>query len=199
MNIYFIYSSSKSVVCCWCYNLGIFFLCFRICWGAPGLLTAVRLLQDLLTGEKHTYKHTHRQLYVYVWLHKSEQWIIFPSPDPRSLLCWGLRFDLWSLRNLHQLSYNVIKEKHKTLNQTLDLLHCRTTGITYIVDLICFFRFVYIWDTTSRRILYKLPGHAGSVNEVTFHPEEPVGESNSCLNSKVLKRIVFIYVFFKCM
>lgn len=41
------------------------------------------------------------------------------------------------------------------------------------------FRFVYIWDTTSRRILYKLPGHAGSVNEVTFHPEEPVGESSS--------------------
>lgn len=35
-------------------------------------------------------------------------------------------------------------------------------------------RFVYIWDTTSRRILYKLPGHAGSVNEVDFHPEEPI-------------------------
>lgn len=35
-------------------------------------------------------------------------------------------------------------------------------------------RFVYIWDTTSRRILYKLPGHAGSVNEVSFHPEEPI-------------------------
>uniref|UniRef100_A0A3B3ZRM6 Uncharacterized protein n=1 Tax=Periophthalmus magnuspinnatus TaxID=409849 RepID=A0A3B3ZRM6_9GOBI len=35
-------------------------------------------------------------------------------------------------------------------------------------------RFVYIWDTTSRRILYKLPGHAGSVNEVVFHPEESI-------------------------
>lgn len=35
-------------------------------------------------------------------------------------------------------------------------------------------RFVYIWDTTSRRIMYKLPGHAGSVNEVVFHPEEPI-------------------------
>jgi len=35
-------------------------------------------------------------------------------------------------------------------------------------------RFVYIWDTTSRRILYKLPGHAGSVNEVDFHPNEPI-------------------------
>ncbi|XP_048825058.1 U5 small nuclear ribonucleoprotein 40 kDa protein [Lagopus muta] len=35
-------------------------------------------------------------------------------------------------------------------------------------------RFVYVWDTTSRRILYKLPGHAGSVNELAFHPEEPI-------------------------
>ena len=31
---------------------------------------------------------------------------------------------------------------------------------------------VYIWDTTSRRILYKLPGHTGSVNECVFHPSE---------------------------
>ena len=37
-------------------------------------------------------------------------------------------------------------------------------------------RFVYVWDTTTRRILYKLPGHAGSVNEVDFHPFEPISE-----------------------
>ncbi|MCL4117402.1 UNVERIFIED_CONTAM: hypothetical protein GTU68_035821 [Idotea baltica] len=35
-------------------------------------------------------------------------------------------------------------------------------------------RFVYIWDTTSRHILYKLPGHNGSVNTVEFHPKEPI-------------------------
>jgi Prp8 binding protein len=35
-------------------------------------------------------------------------------------------------------------------------------------------RFVYVWDTTSRQILYRLPGHAGSVNEVDFHPTEPI-------------------------
>ncbi|XP_065346761.1 U5 small nuclear ribonucleoprotein 40 kDa protein [Cloeon dipterum] len=35
-------------------------------------------------------------------------------------------------------------------------------------------RFVYIWDTTTRRILYKLPGHNGSVNEIDFHPKEPI-------------------------
>eukprot|EP00918_Siedleckia_nematoides_P097555 GHVU01213764.1.p1 GENE.GHVU01213764.1~~GHVU01213764.1.p1 ORF type:complete len:347 (+),score=24.23 GHVU01213764.1:94-1134(+) len=35
-------------------------------------------------------------------------------------------------------------------------------------------RFVYIWDTTSRRILYRLPGHQGSVNEIDFHPVESI-------------------------
>eukprot|EP01113_Clastostelium_recurvatum_P025253 TRINITY_DN3039_c0_g1_i1.p1 TRINITY_DN3039_c0_g1~~TRINITY_DN3039_c0_g1_i1.p1 ORF type:complete len:377 (-),score=81.57 TRINITY_DN3039_c0_g1_i1:13-1104(-) len=35
-------------------------------------------------------------------------------------------------------------------------------------------QFVHVWDTTSRRLLYKLPGHAGSVNDVDFHPKEPI-------------------------
>lgn len=37
-------------------------------------------------------------------------------------------------------------------------------------------RYLYIWDTTTRRILYKLPGHNGSVNDVDFHPTEPIGK-----------------------
>ncbi|CAH0385176.1 unnamed protein product [Bemisia tabaci] len=40
-------------------------------------------------------------------------------------------------------------------------------------------RYVYVWDTTSRRILYKLPGHNGSVNDVSFHPSEPIVASGS--------------------
>ncbi|KAK9048773.1 hypothetical protein SSX86_032259 [Deinandra increscens subsp. villosa] len=43
-------------------------------------------------------------------------------------------------------------------------------------------RMVYIWDTTSRRILYKLPGHTGSVNECVFHPTEPI--IGSCSSDK---------------
>ena len=35
-------------------------------------------------------------------------------------------------------------------------------------------RFVHIWDVPSRRILYKLPGHNGSVNDIDFHPIEPI-------------------------
>jgi len=40
-------------------------------------------------------------------------------------------------------------------------------------------RYVYIWDTTTRNLLYKLPGHHGSVNEVDFHPTEPIIASGS--------------------
>uniref|UniRef100_A0A914VXZ9 U5 small nuclear ribonucleoprotein 40 kDa protein n=1 Tax=Plectus sambesii TaxID=2011161 RepID=A0A914VXZ9_9BILA len=35
-------------------------------------------------------------------------------------------------------------------------------------------RFVYVWDVASSRIVYKLPGHQGSVNETNFHPNEPI-------------------------
>ncbi|KAG7996464.1 hypothetical protein I3843_01G160800 [Carya illinoinensis] len=43
-------------------------------------------------------------------------------------------------------------------------------------------RMVYIWDMTSRRILYKLPGDTGSVNECVFHPSEPI--IGSCSSDK---------------
>lgn len=33
---------------------------------------------------------------------------------------------------------------------------------------------VFVWDADSRRLLYKLPGHLGTVNEVAFHPKEPI-------------------------
>lgn len=35
-------------------------------------------------------------------------------------------------------------------------------------------RNVYIWDVSDQEILYLLPGHKGSVNEVVFHPLEPI-------------------------
>lgn len=44
-------------------------------------------------------------------------------------------------------------------------------------------RMVYIWDAASRHMLYKLPGHTGSVNETAFHPNEPiVGSASSDKN-----------------
>jgi len=45
-------------------------------------------------------------------------------------------------------------------------------------------RFVYVWDMVTRRILYKLPGHSGCVNEVDFHPNEPI--LLSCADDKLI-------------
>ena len=42
--------------------------------------------------------------------------------------------------------------------------------------------FVYVWSADSKRILYKLPGHKGTVNEVDFHPTQPI--ISSCSNDK---------------
>eukprot|EP01128_Nolandella_sp_AFSM9_P008017 TRINITY_DN45_c0_g1_i1.p1 TRINITY_DN45_c0_g1~~TRINITY_DN45_c0_g1_i1.p1 ORF type:complete len:387 (+),score=91.33 TRINITY_DN45_c0_g1_i1:206-1366(+) len=35
-------------------------------------------------------------------------------------------------------------------------------------------RMVYVWNTTSRAVRYKLPGHKGVVLESVFHPHEPI-------------------------
>ncbi|CEP19878.1 hypothetical protein [Parasitella parasitica] len=35
-------------------------------------------------------------------------------------------------------------------------------------------RSVVIWDVDTRKILYKLPGHKGCVNDVDWHPKEPI-------------------------
>lgn len=58
-------------------------------------------------------------------------------------------------------------------------------------------RFVYIWDANTRRILYKLPGHNGSVNDVDFHPKEPISKSTLMINScfrKIAQKVLPISV-----
>lgn len=40
-------------------------------------------------------------------------------------------------------------------------------------------QFVYVWRSATHEIEYKLPGHTGCVNEVDFHPQEPIGESGA--------------------
>lgn len=35
-------------------------------------------------------------------------------------------------------------------------------------------RFVYIWDSLSRDIKYRLPGHTGITTDMDFHPYEPI-------------------------
>ena len=45
-------------------------------------------------------------------------------------------------------------------------------------------RNVYIWEAESGSLQYKLPGHKGSVNEVVFHPTEPIVAS--CSSDKTI-------------
>jgi Prp8 binding protein len=40
-------------------------------------------------------------------------------------------------------------------------------------------RFLYIWDTTSKKILHRLSGHNGSVNDVQFSPTHNIVASAS--------------------
>lgn len=35
-------------------------------------------------------------------------------------------------------------------------------------------RLVNVWNTSNHQLMYKLPGHNGSVNDVQFHPTQPI-------------------------
>ena len=75
--------------------------------------------------------------------------------------------------------------------QIQNLLHCAWSPDGEMVSAGSADRFVYIWDTNSRKIMYKLPGHLGSVNDVDFHKVEPIGKSFFFKNEKFLNKIFF--------
>jgi len=55
-----------------------------------------------------------------------------------------------------------------------NLLHCAWSPDGAMVAAGSSDRNVYVWDVESQRLLYKLPGHLGSVNDVDFHSIEPI-------------------------
>lgn len=50
-------------------------------------------------------------------------------------------------------------------------------------------KFVYIWDTTSRKVLHRLGGHNGSVNECSFSPTDKLIASASSDKTVILGEI----------
>lgn len=106
------------------------------------------------------------------------------SPDGSYLLTNGMdcKLCIWDMRPYAPQNRCVkILEGHQH-NFEKTLLKCGWSPDGSKVTAGSSDRMVYIWDTTSRRILYKLPGHTGSVNESVFHPTEPV--IGSCSSDK---------------
>nr|AFK37343.1 unknown [Medicago truncatula] len=106
------------------------------------------------------------------------------SPDGSYLLTNGMdcKLCIWDMRPYAPQNRCVkILEGHQH-NFEKNLLKCGWSPDGSKVTAGSSDRMVYIWDTTSRRILYKLPGPNGSVNECVFHPNEPI--VGSCSSDK---------------
>jgi len=89
------------------------------------------------------------------------------------------RVCIWDIRPFVQGS-RCLKEFHGVQhNFEKTLLRCAWSPDGSKISAGSADRFVYVWDTASRKILYKLPGHRGAVNSVDFHPTEPIIASAS--------------------
>jgi Prp8 binding protein len=98
------------------------------------------------------------------------------SPDGNHLLSNSMdqTVRMWDVRPFCQGSRNVKTFQGAQHNFEKTLLKCSWSPDGTKISAGSADRFVYIWEVASRRILYKLPGHRGSVNEVDFHPDEPI-------------------------
>mmetsp|Transcript_18742 Transcript_18742/g.30815 ORF Transcript_18742/g.30815 Transcript_18742/m.30815 type:complete len:340 (-) Transcript_18742:702-1721(-) len=98
------------------------------------------------------------------------------SPDGSYLLSNSMdnTVRIWDLRPYAppQRCLKVFQGLHHTFEK--NLLKCNWSADGTKVTAGSGDRFVYVWDTATRRVLFKLPGHAGCVNEVDFHPTEPI-------------------------
>eukprot|EP00472_Partenskyella_glossopodia_P014788 CAMPEP_0197515142 /NCGR_PEP_ID=MMETSP1318-20131121/357_1 /TAXON_ID=552666 /ORGANISM="Partenskyella glossopodia, Strain RCC365" /LENGTH=360 /DNA_ID=CAMNT_0043063425 /DNA_START=39 /DNA_END=1121 /DNA_ORIENTATION=- len=106
------------------------------------------------------------------------------SPDGRYLLSNSMdnTMKMWDVRpyvSTARFTRQFVGHRH---NMDKTLLKCSWNADASRVTAGSADRFVYVWDAQSGNILYKLPGHAGSVNEVQFHPKEPI--IVSCSNDK---------------
>lgn len=104
------------------------------------------------------------------------------SPDGSFVLSNSMDNTLciWDIRPFVPSGQRLINTLHgHSHNFEKNLLRCSWSPDGTKVSAGSSDRNVYIWDTHYRRILYKLPGHQGSVNDVQFHPNEPIVLSGS--------------------
>mmetsp|Transcript_19580 Transcript_19580/g.30672 ORF Transcript_19580/g.30672 Transcript_19580/m.30672 type:complete len:338 (-) Transcript_19580:138-1151(-) len=60
-----------------------------------------------------------------------------------------------------------------------NLLRCSWSGDASMVCAGSADKMVYVWEAKHGKVKYKLPGHTGCVNDVDFHPVEPILASAS--------------------
>lgn len=98
------------------------------------------------------------------------------SPDGHHLLSNSMDNTLkcWDIRPFapnNRLEKTFLGHQH---NFEKNLLRCCWSPTGNMVSAGSSDRMVYVWSYNSCDILYKLPGHRGSVNEVVFAPREPL-------------------------
>lgn len=71
-----------------------------------------------------------------------------------------------------------------------NLLHCSWSADGKHVSGGSSDRMVHIWNVASGEVAYSLPGHDGTVNDVAFHPEEPIVVSASSDKTLYLGELV---------
>lgn len=103
------------------------------------------------------------------------------------------------MQDERQMSFNLLEEMLCRLGIVWLCNKTHPTRLSHLNTSCC--RFVYVWDTNSRRILYKLPGHDGSVNDVDFHPNELICEYIQDFNlyaiykfAKFLKLVILLFI-----
>jgi Prp8 binding protein len=99
------------------------------------------------------------------------------SPDGNHLLSNAMdrRMYIWDVRPFVTTPSRCMKrfEGHSHNFEKM-LLRCSWSSDGRQVSAGSSDRCVYVWDVSNQEILYQLPGHKGSVNEVAFHPNEPI-------------------------
>lgn len=107
------------------------------------------------------------------------------SPDGGSLLSNAMdrRLISWDVRAFSSAATRVqqtfVGHEH---NMEKTLLKCSWSPDGEMVSAGSSNCMVHVWDVPTGEELYRLPGHGGSVNEVSFHPNEPI--VGSCSNDK---------------